>query len=212
MKIKWYGHSCFEITSDTGVKIITDPFDERVGYKVPSVEADIITVSHSHYDHDNTSIVKSDHVLLNRVGEDNIKGVKVIGIKSYHDDVFGEKRGENVIFKYYLDGMVVCHLGDLGCIPSEDELNKLRDIDILIIPVGGIYTIDSEKAVELIGKTGTKVIIPMHYKTEKLKFELEPVDNFTKYFHNVCYLDDNQLEIYKENIIEQKIYIFSYKN
>jgi len=213
MKIKWYGHSCFEITSNSRMKIITDPFDERVGYNVPSVHADIITVSHSHYDHDNTSMVKSKHVLINTIGENFIEDIKVIGIKSYHDDVLGEKRGENIIYKYYFDNLVIGHLGDLGDIPPDNEIKNIEDIDILLIPVGGIFTIDAKKAFELTNIIHPKILIPMHYKTDRLRFDLEPVDNFAKYFKKISYLNNNELTLDNEMLKEHsKVYIFDYKN
>ena len=202
MKIKCYGHSCFELQLNDGIKVITDPFDESVGYEVPGLECDIVTVSHEHHDHNNLYAVNGDYILINNTGNYEAKGIAIEGILTYHDDDMGRKRGKNIVYKYTIDGMTLCHLGDLGHILEVEQLEKLKGLDVLLIPVGGIYTINSIQAAELVKQLSPKVIIPMHYKTEKLKFDLEPVDNFVRAFETVKYVNESVLEIHKGMIDE----------
>lgn len=200
MKIKWYGHSCFELQSKDDVKVVTDPFDESVGYDVPKLYADIVTVSHGHNDHNNVSAISGDYELVNEAGIHEVKGMTIEGILTYHDDAMGSKRGKNMVFKYLIDGITICHLGDLGHFPKGEQLDKLSNIDVLLIPVGGTYTIDSAQSAELAKRLSPKVIIPMHYKTEKLKFNLEPVDNFIREYGDAYFTEDNVLNLEKENL------------
>lgn len=212
MKIKWHGHSCFEITTNKGTVILTDPFDEKVGYKVPKVNADIVTVSHDHYDHNNTSAIISRHELINNLGEHQVEDVKIIGVTSYHDEVHGAKRGNNIIFKYYIEDVIVVHLGDLGHPLTDQQIELLNDVDILLIPVGGIFTINDEQASALVNKLNAKVIIPMHFKTPVLKFELESVVSFIKNFDNVIKQNDSIIEITTELLNNsKKVIVLDYK-
>lgn len=195
MKIRWYGHACFELNSSRGVRIVADPFDAKVGYEVPDIEANIVTLSHDHYDHNNLSAVKGEYVLVKDTGDYNIEEITIQGFSTYHDHEMGVKRGKNIVFKYIIDKLTIVHLGDLGHLLDQDILQNLEDIDVLLIPTGGTFTIDSSEAFELVTTISPKIIIPMHYKTEKINFNIEPVYNFTKYFDNVVYLDSNELNI-----------------
>lgn len=178
MKIKWFGHSCFGIEY-LNVKILTDPFDESVGYPKPQYNPDIITESHQHFDHNAHHRIKGSYKLINTVGEYIHKGVKITGIKTYHDKSKGRERGENIIFIFrFPDDLTVAHCGDLGEIPDEKILKQLKDVDILMIPVGGYYTINAPEAKEIISKTNPKLIIPMHFKTKYINFPISSVKNF----------------------------------
>lgn len=211
MQIKWYGHSCFRIVANSGISIVMDPFDERVGYYVPSIDADIITISHDHYDHNNTAAVRSEHVLVNDDGDSYIKGIKITGFRTFHDDVGGAKRGDNIIFNVNIDGAKICHLGDLGHEPDEEIFKNIKDTDILLIPVGGTFTINSDQAYKIATKISPKIIIPMHYKTDKLRFDVEPVDNFIKYFDNVSMLNTSELVVNEDKLISSnQVIVFSY--
>lgn len=180
MKIKWLGHSCFLITGGNGVRILTDPFDETVGYQLPAVEADIVTSSHDHFDHNHIGVVKGDFVHLNKPGPYRERDIEIRGIGSYHDGQGGQKRGDNIIFTFRLEGISVCHLGDLGHLLEDEQIRAIGPVDILLVPVGGTYTIDYRQAVDLIGQLEPKLVIPMHYKTPAMGFDIDGVDKFLK--------------------------------
>jgi L-ascorbate metabolism protein UlaG (beta-lactamase superfamily) len=178
MKIKWLGHSCFKIKDSRGVRILTDPFDDNLGYKVPSVETDIVTVSHQHYDHNFTDCVNGDFEIIDKVGNFNINDIPITGIHTYHDSENGEKRGSNTIYIFEMDGIRVCHLGDLGHLLTESQLELIGKPDVILIPVGGTYTLDGEMAAEVSAQLDPKIIIPMHYKTPKLKLDIATAEDF----------------------------------
>ena len=183
MIITWQGHSCFKIQDKIGpegVTLVTDPFNKEIGLKVPNFEADIITVSHQHHDHNNVSTLRGNPFIIDCAGEYDFKGVLVEGIDSYHDDKNGTERGGNIIYRIEIDDISVAHLGDLGQILDNAQLEKLVGTDILLIPVGGKYTIDAKKAVEVIAQIEPRIVIPMHYKTKDLKIELDGIDKFIK--------------------------------
>jgi len=183
MIITWQGHSCFKIQDKVGpegVTLVTDPFDKEVGLKVPNFEADIITISHDHKDHNNIGALRGQPMVINCAGEYDFKGVLVEGIDSYHDEKKGEERGANIIYRIEIDDISVAHLGDLGDVLDNAQLEKLVGTDILLIPVGGKYTLDAKKAVEVISQIEPRVVIPMHYKTKDIKYDLDPVDKFIK--------------------------------
>ena len=195
MKIKWFGHACFLITSSEGVRILTDPFDPSVGYKVPEAEADIVTTSHDHYDHNYLGAVIGDYVHLNSPGSFNEKGINIIGISTYHDDEQGKKRGKNVVYVYEIDGLRVCHLGDLGHILTDEQIKEIGRTDVLLLPVGGTYTIDYEQAAELVSPMDPKLVIPMHFKTSALSFPIDKVDKFLARMGSANSLGSQELEI-----------------
>ncbi len=178
MNITWLGHSCFYIITSEGTRIITDPFDATVGYKVPQVEADLVTVSHSHFDHNYTQALKGNYKIINQSGKYIYKDVQVKGINTFHDNVKGEKRGHNVIFNLGVEGMNICHLGDLGHILDEQQVEEVGKVDILLVPVGGTFTINLDEAVQVVKLLNPRTVIPMHYKTEALRFNLDGVDDF----------------------------------
>lgn len=178
MKIKWLGHACFLITSEKGIRIVTDPFDETVGYPLPEVEADIVTSSHDHFDHSYTEAVKGNFELVNKIGNFYVKDISIKGVKTYHDEVMGQKRGQNIVYVMEMDGMKVCHLGDLGHLLDQDTLNRIGPVDLLLIPVGGTYTIDAEEAAKVAAQINPKMVIPMHYKTPVMDFPISGVEPF----------------------------------
>ena len=184
MYITWFGHSYFKIQDKTGpdgITIATDPFDKSVGLKVASFEADIVTVSHDHHkDHNNVSAIRGNPYVIKSAGEYDIKSVLVQGVQSYHDEKQGAERGKNVIYRIELDDIVVTHLGDLGTALDDKQRGKLAGTDILLIPVGGKYTIDAKKAVEVVSQIEPRLVIPMHYKIPGLKVDIEGVEKFVK--------------------------------
>ncbi len=183
MIITWQGHSCFKIQDKVGpegVTIVTDPFDKETGYKVPNFEADIVTVSHDHHDHNNSGALRGNPMVIDCAGEYDFKGVLVEGIDSYHDGKKGEERGSNIIYRIEIDDISVAHLGDLGDTLDNTQLEKLVGTDVLLIPVGGKHTIDAKKAVEVISQIEPRIVIPMHYGHKELKWPLDSVDKFIK--------------------------------
>jgi len=161
--------------------VVTDPFGKQFGLKLPNCEADIVTISHNHEDHNNVAALRGNPFVINCAGEYDIKNVLIEGIDSFHDDVQGAERGNNLIFRLEIDDISVVHLGDLGQPLDSGQLEKLAGTDILLIPVGGKYTLDAKKAVEVIAQIEPRIIVPMHYQTDELKIEgLDGVDKFIK--------------------------------
>ena len=182
MEIKWHGHSCFEITSEEGIVIVTDPYNGSYGYPVPDLTADIVTVSHAHRDHNNVAAVKGEPEVVKGVGEHICKGMQFYGVKTYHDTSRGAERGENTAFLFDVDELRLCHLGDLGQVLEASQLRSIKEkgIDILFIPIGGVYTIDANGANEVLEQLEPKIAIPMHYKTPPLRLNIQKEDNFLK--------------------------------
>lgn len=182
MTITWLGHSCFKI-QDKEVTVVTDPYDSSVGFKLPRLSADIVTISHDHYDHNNIDGVHGiggEPFLISGPGEYEVKGVFVYGIPFWHDKSQGKERGENIVYRIEMEGISVAHLGDLGHTLSEEQTSKLDGVDILLIPVGGKYTIGAREATEVINEIEPRIVIPMHYKIHGLKLDIDPVDKFLK--------------------------------
>lgn len=179
MIITWYGQSCFKITGKD-ITVVTDPFDAKIGIKLPRLESDIVTVTHHHYDHNNTGAVKGDPEIVDGPGEYSIKGVEIKGIMSFHDKNLGKERGINTVYTITVDEIKICHLGDLGQILTDEQIEEIGNVDILLVPVGGVYTIDTQDAVEVVNQIEPRMVIPMHYKVEGLNVGLDKVDKFVK--------------------------------
>jgi len=179
MNIQYYGHSCFKITTKPAgratedVAIFLDPFEKEIGLRPPQGQADLILVSHQHYDHNNVSALKGEPTTLNTPGEYSVKGINIIGVDSFHDDKEGQERGKNTIFIIETEGIKICHLGDLGGDLSPKQLGEIDGSDILMIPVGGNFTINGKKAAEITKKIEPKVVIPMHYKVPGTKAAID---------------------------------------
>jgi len=196
MKIKWLGHASFLITSDTKTKIITDPYATGGGLSYGEITelADIVTVSHEHADHNNVTAVKGKPEVVRETGINRVKGIEFKGIASHHDETGGRQRGNNIMFCFEVDGIEVCHLGDLGHQLSDKQAVDLGDIDILLIPVGGYYTIDAKVATQVCDQLKPKVIIPMHFKNSKCSFPITGVDEFLKGKEGVQKLNASEVE------------------
>jgi L-ascorbate metabolism protein UlaG (beta-lactamase superfamily) len=196
MKIKYLGHSAFLITSDKGVKIITDPYGTSpdLTYGEIRAAADIVSVSHDHFDHCNVAAVGGNPQVIRRAEVATAKDIKFRGINSYHDDEGGRMRGNNIIFCFEVDRLKVCHLGDLGHKLDDKQLKEIGSVDILLIPVGGYYTIDAETATAVCEQLKPRVIIPMHYRTAKGLPAIAGVDEFLRGKGKVKWLDTSQVE------------------
>lgn len=182
MTISWYGHSCFKIANQGGhLTIIIDPFDKKIGLNPPRASADIVIVSHDHDDHSNVKTITGNPFLIDSPGEYEIKGISILGCSSFHDDKKGRERGINIIYLIKMDKIRICHLGDFGQEKLTDkQLEKIGQVDILMIPVGGTYTIGPREAFKIIKQLEPNVIIPMHYKLPGLKINLADVKDFLK--------------------------------
>jgi len=183
MNITWYGHSCFKLQSKD-IILITDPFDKKIGLKPPFGTADIVTVSHDHYDHNNFTTLKGNPFLIDSAGEYEIKKVSIRGIESYHDNENGKERGSNIIFVIEMEDINICHLGDLGQKSLQDkQIEKIGQVDILFIPIGGVFTLGWKEASNIISQIEPRIIIPMHYKIPGIKgdlLKLDDISNFSK--------------------------------
>jgi L-ascorbate metabolism protein UlaG (beta-lactamase superfamily) len=216
MKIRWLGHSCFLLTSSEGIRVLTDPFDEQVGYELPSVEANIVTTSHDHFDHGYTQIVRGTFFHVNQPGETIKDGVRIFGIMTYHDKTQGSKRGNNIVYTFDINGLKICHFGDIGHVPTTQQFAEIGEIDIALLPVGGTFTVNAAEAHETIKLLKPKITIPMHFKTPELKFDIDGIDSFLLETGlsdtSEVFFRKNEIEITKDNIHEfPKILVLDYK-
>lgn len=180
MVITWYGQSCFKIQSGQTVVAI-DPFDKSIGLTPPKFEAQLALVTHDHPDHNNLETIKGDFFVIDGPGEYEYKGVRVEGIPSFHDAKEGNERGLNTIYLIRMEDMTLAHLGDIGQEQlNDDQLETMGEVDILFAPVGGVFTVDAEHAIEIINQIEPKIVIPMHYKLKDLKVKLDPLESFLK--------------------------------
>jgi L-ascorbate metabolism protein UlaG (beta-lactamase superfamily) len=178
MEITWYGHSCFRLSERGKAVVITDPFDNSIGYKQPNLKADIVTISHYAPGHGHFDAVKGYNRVIDRPGEYEIGGVFVIG--SAMHNVAGETVKPNVAFLFDFDGLTVAHLGDLNHVPNQSMIESLGSVNIALVPVGGGGGLTPVQAAEVVGLLEPNIVIPMHYKTDQTTLELEPVDGFLK--------------------------------
>jgi L-ascorbate metabolism protein UlaG (beta-lactamase superfamily) len=202
VKIKWLGHSCFLLTADDGVRVLTDPFDSSVGYKVPEVAADIVSTSHEHHDHSYIQAVQGEFFHVNKTGKFYHKGIGITGVSAFHDEENGAQRGKNTIYKFIVDGIHICHCGDLGHVVSPEQVKEIGPVDILLIPIGGFYTIGLEQAVDVVNLLQPSVIIPMHFKTDVIKFPIEGVGKFLQKMGGGQRVGTQEVEYHKASLAQ----------
>ena len=178
MKLEWIGHACFRMTAENGTVVITDPYDETVGAKMVPLQADMITMSHEHHDHNEESMIAGSPVILHGTQEAAVGGVTARAFGSYHDDAQGAKRGKNAIRVFDVDGLKIVHMGDQGCMPEEKILSAIAGADVMMIPVGGTYTVDAKEAKEIIDRVKPRCVVPMHVKTKGCGYPIAKVDEF----------------------------------
>ena len=178
MQYTWLGHSTFLITNDAGGRLVTDPADERTLPVFPHVAADVITVSHRHFDHCATERIGGEPIVKESLDPETAAGFSIRGFGTFHDEVKGAKRGTNTIFLIEADGQRFVHCGDLGHMPDEETIAAIKGCDVLLIPVGGIFTVDGSAAWAIAKRVAPKTVVPMHFQTPDLGFTLEPVTNF----------------------------------
>jgi L-ascorbate metabolism protein UlaG (beta-lactamase superfamily) len=184
MIITWLGQSAFKLQdkiSSDGITVVTDPYGKETGLKMPGFEADIVTISHNHADHNNVEALRGNPFVIDCAGEYDTKGILIEGIDSYHDEEEGKLRGGNIIYRIEIDDISIVHLGDLGHVLTNEQLEKLVGTDILMVPVGGKFTLDAKKAVEVISQIEPRIVIPMHYKVDGLAYEdFDSIEKFIK--------------------------------
>lgn len=210
MTITYLGHSAFKIKGKRGT-VVTDPFDQYVGFSLPSTSADMVIISHDHPDHAARSAVsgtarREKPFIIDQPGEYEIGGISVFGVPSFHDESKGSERGKNTIFTLYLDEMRVCHLGDLGHELTADLVEQIGPVDILLCPVGGVYSLDPEKAVKVVRSLEPSIVIPMHFKTaehdQTVFGEMQPVEAFLQAM-SVEVKPEAKLDIEKSSLPEE---------
>jgi L-ascorbate metabolism protein UlaG (beta-lactamase superfamily) len=209
MRIHWLGHSAFLIETSDGRKLLTDPYNSgsyagTLRYKPIEEKADVITVSHGHPDHDGVAALPEPRgKVVRESGKTEVQGFNLSGIDTFHDEASGSKRGSNVVFIIEAEGIRICHLGDLGHILSDAQLAELGRIDVLMIPVGGYFTIDAKEATTLASLIKPAIVLPMHYKTEVLDFPITGIDDFIKGKPNVYKSDSSFMEITASSLPSQ---------
>ncbi len=179
MDISWLGHSCFSIKGSNAT-VITDPYPPDLGYSLGKPTARIVTVSHQHPGHAYTQGIDGTPKVITRPGEYEIGSILIIGIATFHDAEGGVTLGRNTVYLMEVDEVSVCHLGDLGHVLTAGQVEELGNVDVLLLPVGGVSTINAPLAAKVVRQLEPKVVIPMHYKTPVLNRELEPVERFLK--------------------------------
>ena len=178
MKIEWIGHACFRLTAKDGTTVITDPYDPSVGAKMVPLEAAMITMSHEHHDHCETQMIVGAPLILRGAESGQAGSVSASAVMSYHDDAEGALRGPNAIRVFLADGLKIVHMGDQGCVPQEAALAQIAGADVMMIPVGGTYTVDAQGAKAIVAAAKPRCVIPMHVKTKGCGYPIAPVDHF----------------------------------
>ena len=213
MQITWYGHSCFLLTAENGYSILTDPCDRETGYELHDIACDAVTISHDHHDHNCIAGITTSPLIIKTSGEHTAGDIAVTGFDSYHDDAEGAKRGANIVFHFSIDGLNVLHLGDLGHMLSEELIEQIGPVDVLFAPIGGVYTINAKTATQLADALHAHVLIPMHYKTPALHFNIEGLEpllaaNANRRVHS---LNANTAALTRDSLGESRLLILDYK-
>ena len=214
MQITWYGHSCFLLTAESGYSILTDPCDVDTGYDLHDIVCDAVTISHDHPSHNCLSGVTGTPLVIHTAGEHKAGDLSVTGFDSYHDDTKGATRGGNLVFRFGIDALNVLHLGDLGHLLSDEQIAQIGPVDVLLAPIGGVCTIDAQTATQLADALHAKVLIPMHYKTPVLHFNIEGLEpllaaNASRRVHS---LNANTAALTRESLGENRLLILDYKH
>lgn len=179
MEIDWFGHACFRLRGREGT-VITDPYSKDIGLSFPRPRADIVTISHDHPGHNFANGVKGEPRVLSGPGEYEIKNIFVTGIPTLHDKKGGKDRGKNTVYVIEMDGLTICHLGDLGHVPTQPQAEAFGNVNVLLVPVGGVSTINASEAAEIVSLLEPQLVIPMHYQLADLAFKLDPAAKFFK--------------------------------
>lgn len=212
MNIKWFGHACFRLKDRYGTAF-TDPFPPQLGYNRPKSKSDIVTISHNHENHASLENFTGSPYVITRPGEYEVNGIFVTAIRTYHDAKKGAERGYNNVMLFQFDDLSICHLGDLGHVLSQKEVEQLNSVDILLVPVGGNDggTLNASQAAEVISLIEPYIVIPMHYKTTAYPGNLDSVEKFLKEMGSTPPSPIDELKITKSNLPEEtQVVLFNY--
>jgi L-ascorbate metabolism protein UlaG (beta-lactamase superfamily) len=215
VKIKWLGHASFVLTSASGTKVLTDPyrsgaFGGAVKYRPIKEPVDVVTVSHDHDDHNCVDGLPEGFEVINGTGEHEVAGLAITGVKTFHDAHQGKERGRNIAFVIEIDGVRVVHLGDLGHPLGADQAKALGRVDVLLIPVGGHFTMEPKEAAAVVRALRPSVVCPMHFKTESLNFPVKPVEDFLSLMGKHERPGTNEVEIKAESLGEQRVIVLEH--
>lgn len=205
MTVEWLGHASFLITAANGTRILTDPYESgsfggAVGYRRIDRECDIVTVSHEHEDHNWVKGIPGRPTVVKGTGSREVRGITFKGLPLFHDPNKGKDRGKNTVYTFGVDGVSICHLGDLGYVPSADEGVSIGKVEVLFCPVGGFYTIDARQATDVMELLKPRILLPMHYKTEVVGFPIDGVEKFLAGKKNVRTPGASSLVITRETL------------
>ncbi len=179
MEIDWFGHACFRLRGREGT-VITDPYSKEIGLSFPRPRGDVVTISHDHPGHHYSEGVKGEPRVVSGPGEYEIKSIFITGVPTAHDKRSGRDRGKNTVYTIEMDGLTICHLGDLGHVPTQPQAEAFGNVNILLVPVGGVSTINASEAAEIVSLLEPQVVIPMHFQLPDLAFKLDPPAKFFK--------------------------------
>jgi len=218
MTVQWFGHACFLI-SDGKIRVLTDPFDETVGYPVSDVAADVVLVSHSHGDHANVGAAKGTPVVISTPGPHEANRVRFVGVSTYHDESGGAKRGNNIVFVWTMDDIRFAHCGDLGHVLTEEQVEAIGPVHVLFVPTGGFFTIGPDEAKTVAQQLSARIIFPMHYLTDAMdpsRFPLVGVNDFLQLFDvesQTQVVSGNTVEVKRKDIPESgvRVLVLDYK-
>ncbi len=214
MEITWYGHSCFKLSERNLSMVVTDPFDKSIGYSLPKLKADIVTVSHDAPGHNNVGAVKDARV-INGPGEYEIGGVFITGVAT--QQAGGDKKkkveGKNTLYVFDFDGITVAHLGDLDHVPTQAQVEEMGNVHVALVPVGGGGGLNSSQAAEVISLIEPAIVVPMHYKTEDTNLKLDPLNKFLKEMGLGTVKTEDSLNVKKGNLPEEThVVVLEYKH
>ncbi|MDD7423461.1 MAG: MBL fold metallo-hydrolase [Candidatus Methanomethylophilaceae archaeon] len=206
MRIRWHGHSCFEISTE-GTTIVLDPHDGKsLGIKTPSATADLVLISHDHYDHNASRSIDGNFKTYSmKNGRFEFKNIPFYGLSTFHDGEEGRIRGMNTMYRFTIEGMTLCHCGDLGCIPNQKIINAIKEVDFLFVPVGGTYTLEKPELKQFIEMVNPRIIVPMHYRFGGLTIPIAGVDDFLEMIpEDFIEYVGNSVDIMKDELPEIK--------
>ncbi|MBQ1893376.1 MAG: MBL fold metallo-hydrolase [Clostridia bacterium] len=209
MKIRWYGHSCFLLTSENGDSVLTDPFAPEVGARLHDIECGAVTVSHGHFDHCYTAAAAGKPVVIDGAGEYDVGGIHIIGFPAFHDKEQGAKRGTVMMYLFEIDGIRLLHAGDVGDQLTKEQLSEIGVVDVLLVPIGGKYTLDYMEAREFANSLKPSVVIPMHYKTPNSTIDVDDCSNFVSTVQDckIHKLNDSEVFIYQYTLGEDRVLV-----
>ena len=195
LKVRWLGHASFLVTSQDGTRWLSDPYEESIGLLMPPVEPDFVTISHHHFDHSSLQALTGTPPVFDQRTEYRNHRYRVRAVSTFHDSAGGERWGENLVFVVELGGVRLAHLGDLGHVLTQYQRAELGPVDVIMIPVGGVYTLDGAKATEVVKQVEPHIVIPMHYRMPQLVFPLDEVRMFTSRWPEAVFHTGGTMEI-----------------